>query len=84
MTSAIRKWGNSAGTLIPARALAKAGLHIGDEISIHAAVGEIVIRPAQPVYHLEQLLAETPANRLQRSDEDEQWLNDEPVGKELI
>jgi antitoxin MazE/antitoxin ChpS len=84
MTSAIRKWGNSAGTLIPARVLAKAGLHIGDAVSLHAQVGEIVIRQAQPEYNLDTLLAATPAKCLQDGVEDQAWLGNASAGKEMI
>ena len=84
MQSVIRKWGNSAGTIIPARALAKAGLHMGDAVAIHAQLGEIVIRHVQPEYSLDKLLAPTPAKHLQHHKEDRQWLNNAPVGKELI
>lgn len=48
MQTHIRKWGNSAGTVIPAKALAKAGFSLGDTVEIVAAEGQIIIKQATP------------------------------------
>lgn len=82
MQTNIRKWGNSAGAIIPAPVLAEAGLRVGDAIQIEVVDGTIVIRQAAPVYRLEDLLEATPSDKLALDDEDKQWLHDAPVGRE--
>ncbi|RLA43758.1 MAG: AbrB family transcriptional regulator [Gammaproteobacteria bacterium] len=82
MRTNIRKWGNSAGTVIPARALAKAGFSLGDTVEIIAVDGQIVIKQATPKYNLDDLLASSPRKAFELDDEDRAWLYDESVGKE--
>jgi antitoxin MazE len=84
MQSVIRKFGALSGAVLPPRVLAQAGLHAGDEVDIKAHRGEIIIRHAHLEYTLEKLVAETPASNRELDDEDKQWLNDSPRGKELI
>jgi antitoxin MazE/antitoxin ChpS len=84
MQTNIRKWGNSAGALIPAATLKKAGLQIGDALDIEVLNNAIVLKAAKPQYTLEGLLADTSAHSVQKSEEDQQWLNAAPVGKEEI
>ncbi|MCZ6828088.1 MAG: AbrB/MazE/SpoVT family DNA-binding domain-containing protein [Gammaproteobacteria bacterium] len=82
MQTNIRKWGNSAGTVIPAKALAKAGFSLGDTVEIVAAEGQIIIKQATPKYNLDDLLASSPRQAFELDDEDRAWLHEEPVGKE--
>lgn len=84
MQTSIRKWGNSAGTILPAATLKKAGLSIGDPLEIEVENGTIVMRAAKPEYTLESLLAATPPGAIEKSEEDMAWLGDKPVGKEDI
>jgi len=47
----IRKWGNSAATIIPAPELAKAGFRPGDTVDIEAVDGQIIIKTGySPLY----------------------------------
>jgi antitoxin component of MazEF toxin-antitoxin module len=82
MRTNIRKWGNSAGTVIPAKALAKAGFSLGDTVEILAVDGQIVIKQATPKYSLDDLLSASPKKAFELDDEDRAWLHEEPVGKE--
>ena len=83
MHTNIRKWGNSAGTIIPAPALAKAGLKLGDTVNVEASEGQIIIKQATPSYTLAELLKATSEESIQVDDSDREWLHDSPVGKEL-
>ncbi len=83
MHTNIRKWGNSAGTIIPAPVLAEAGLSLGDAVEIEVVDGKIVITQAAPRYSLEDLLRASPIDSITLDDEDKAWIHDEPVGKEL-
>jgi antitoxin MazE len=57
----IAKWGNSAALRVPARALADAGLQIGQALDLRVEEGRLVLDPAQDI--LEDLVARiTPQN----------------------
>lgn len=83
MHTNIRKWGNSAGTIIPAPVLAEAGLGLGDAVDIEAVDGNIVIKQVAPSYTLDELLKASPKEAVTLDDDDKAWLHDAPVGKEL-
>lgn len=83
MKTLIRKWGNSAGVIIPAAVLEQAGMRLGDKVEIEAIEGGIMLRAAKPVYTLDELLAQSPEGSFELSDEDREWLNTEPKGREV-
>ena len=83
MQTNIRKWGNSAGAIIPAPIMAEAGLVLGDSVDIEAVDGKIVIKQVAPTYTLDELLNASPVETVSLDDEDKAWLHDVPVGKEL-
>ncbi len=85
MQLVVKKWGNSLGVRIP-KSIAEAGrLKVDQEISIEAVDGKIVITPVVQAkeYSLKELLRECPPKHFVLDDEDRQWLDDEPVGKEI-
>ena len=82
MKTLVRKWGNSAGVIIPAAVLELSGMKLGDKVDIEAVEGGIMLRIAKPVYTLDELLAQSPAGSFELSDEDRAWLNAEPQGRE--
>jgi antitoxin component of MazEF toxin-antitoxin module len=57
MRTNIRKWGNSAGAIIPAAALARSGLKLGESVDIIAEEGKITIKTHTPEYSLDEVLA---------------------------
>jgi antitoxin component of MazEF toxin-antitoxin module len=44
MRTNIRKWGNSAGAIIPPAALARYGLKLGESVDVVAEEGKITIK----------------------------------------
>ncbi|MEB8287703.1 AbrB/MazE/SpoVT family DNA-binding domain-containing protein [Aeromonas veronii] len=84
MQTSIRKWGNSAGAIIPASILKKAGVMMNDQLEIEVVEGRIVLRPAAPSYTLADLLKASPESAFVMDAEDRQWLDATPVGKEEI
>jgi antitoxin component of MazEF toxin-antitoxin module len=84
LRSNIRKWGNSSGAIIPAAALARSGLKLGESVDIIAEQGRITIKSHTPEYSLDDLLAATPVSAVKLTDEDKEWLGESPVGLELI
>jgi antitoxin ChpS len=83
MHTNIRKWGNSAGTIIPAPVLSELGLGPGDTVDIEAVDGKIVIKQVAPNYTLDELLKVSPTEALNLDEDDNAWLHDTPVGREL-
>ena len=83
MHTNIRKWGNSAGTILPAAILQEAGLEIGDALDIQVVDGKVVLSPVENELTLEELLAGSPKENLTITDEDREWIDSPSVGKEL-
>lgn len=83
MQTNIRKWGNSAGAIIPAAALAQAGIAMGDAVEVIVKAGQITFKQAAPEYTLDQLLSASPRGSFDLDEHDREWLQDSPVGKEL-
>lgn len=86
MEMTIKKWGNSLATRIPKAIVDSVGLEIDQEVVIEAVDGKIVITPKKIVkeYSLDELLQECSPKTMRLDQEDDDWLNDEPVGKEVI
>ncbi|MBJ7267761.1 AbrB/MazE/SpoVT family DNA-binding domain-containing protein [Idiomarina abyssalis] len=85
MKTAIRKFGNSKGTIIPAALLRELQLDINDEVDAKVENGRIVIEPVHKVeYSLDQLLAQCSPEKMALDEDDKAWLDDAPVGKEVV
>jgi antitoxin component of MazEF toxin-antitoxin module len=82
MHTNIRKWGNSAGTIIPAAVLQEAGLEIGDTLDAQVVEGKVILSPLERELTLEELLAGSPKENLSITDEDREWLDAPAVGRE--
>jgi antitoxin component of MazEF toxin-antitoxin module len=82
MHTNIRKWGNSAGTIIPAAILQDAGLEIGDTLDAQVVEGKVILSPLARELTLEELLAGSPKENLAITDEDREWLDAPAVGRE--
>ena len=85
MHMTIKKWGNSLATRIPKAVVESIDLRLDQEIDIEAVNGKIVITPIKEKkeYRLEELLSQCPSGNMNLTKEDEEWLNAEPVGKEV-
>ena len=83
MRTNIRKWGNSAGTIIPATILQEAGLEIGDALNARVVEGKVILSPVEGELTLEELLAGSPKENLAVTDEDREWLDAPGVGSEV-
>lgn len=63
-TTRIARWGNSLALRLPKAVAAEAMISGGDTVEVCVRDGEIVIRAAQPVYSLRELVGKiTPGNR---------------------
>jgi len=85
MQTEIKKWGNSAVVRIPKPLLQACNLAVESPVEMYIEDGCIVVVPiTTQEYTLEQLLAECKPLQMKLSQEDKDWLNDSPVGKETL
>ena len=85
MHMTIKKWGNSLATRIPKAIVESINLRLDQEVDIEAVNGKIIITPIEgkKEYKLEDLLSQCKPGSMKLDDEDKEWLNAEPVGKEI-
>ena len=83
MKTNIRKWGNSAGTIIPAPMLRAAGIALGDKVNIEAKAGTLLITLVDEPMTLENLLADSPKKSFRVLEEDQDWIDVKPSGREI-
>jgi len=85
MHMTIKKWGNSLATRIPKAVVESVDLRLDQEVDIEAVNGKIVITPIEgkKEYKLDDLLKQCKPSLMKLDDEDKEWLNAEPVGKEV-
>jgi antitoxin MazE/antitoxin ChpS len=83
MKTIIRKWGNSAGTIIPLPMLDAAGIGLGDKVNIEARAGRLVITLLDEPMSLEGLLAGSPKKSFRVLEEDQAWIDAKPTGRQI-
>jgi antitoxin ChpS len=83
-TTNLRKVGGSVMLAVPRAVLDVLGLRPGAKLGIAIERGRLVVEPAKrPRYTLDELLAQCDF-KARRTKEDREWLNNQPVGRELI
>ena len=83
MKTNIRKWGNSAGTIIPVPMLDAAGIALGDKVNIEARAGTLIMTLVDEPMTLEDLLADSPKKSFRILEEDHGWIDAKPSGREI-
>ena len=83
MKTNIRKWGNSAGTIIPAPMLHAAGIALGDKVNIEAKAGTLLMTLVDESMTLEDLLADSPNKSFRILEDDQGWVDAKPSGREI-
>ncbi len=84
-TAILRKLGGSVVMTVPRKVLALVDLDAGAEVKLSVESGRLVVSPQRrPKYRLADLLRASRGKKLRLTAEDGRWLNDGPVGKELI
>ncbi|MEQ1974354.1 AbrB/MazE/SpoVT family DNA-binding domain-containing protein [Xenorhabdus sp. SGI240] len=61
-----------------------ANLHTGSKLDLSIQDNKIVLTPIEEELTLESLLAGSPKEYFTVTDEDREWINANPVGKEVI
>lgn len=80
----LRKVGGSVMLAVPPAILDLLHLHVGATVGLTVDAGRLVIEPSpRQRYSLEELLAQCDASA-DLSEEDRTWLDDTPVGSELL
>ncbi len=84
MHMTIKKWGNSLATRIPKAIVDSIDLQLDQQVDIEVVNGKIVITPIREKkeYKLDDLLSQCKPGSMTLDNEDKEWLNAAPVGKE--
>jgi antitoxin ChpS len=83
-TTKLRKVGGSVMLAVPPALLDVLGLRAGATVGLVVRSGRLVVEPRQRTrYTLEELLDQCDP-KARRSKEEREWLDDGPVGRELI
>lgn len=82
-TTTLRKVGGSVMLAVPSALLDDLKLQAGTSVDLSIDQGTLVVKPARPRYTLEELLQQYDA-AAPATDEDRAWLDNGPVGNELL
>ena len=83
-TTNLRKVGGSVMLAVPRAVLDVLGLRPGAKVGIAIERGRLVVEPPKrPRYTLDELLAQCDS-KARRTKEEREWLDTNPVGRELI
>ena len=83
-TTNLRKVGGSVMLAVPPAILDLLHLHAGATVGLAVDAGRLVVEPSpRQRYSLDELLAQCDASA-EVSEEDSTWLDDRPVGSELL
>jgi len=83
-TTNLRKVGGSVMLAVPPALLDVLQLAAGAKVGLAVDNGRLVVEPsARPRYTLDELLAQCEINA-EITEEDQEWLNARPVGRELL
>ena len=80
---AVRQSGGANIVSIPKAIVNTLGLHVGSKLDLSIVDNRIVLTPIEEELTLEALLAGSPKECFSVTEEDSQWLNTLPVGKEV-
>jgi antitoxin ChpS len=84
-TAILRKLGGSVVMTLPRKVLALVDLDAGSEVKLSVESGRLVVSPqGRPKYRLADLLSASRGKKLRLTAEERRWLDDGPVGKEMI
>lgn len=83
-TTRLRKVGGSFMMAVPPALLDLLHIAPGAKVGLSVDNGRLVVDPMpRPSYTLDELLAQCDGD-IQETDEDMRWLEDRPLGKELV
>lgn len=81
----IQKWGNSAALRLNQGLLQQVSTKIGDEFEVEVIDGGLFLKPvSEPEYVLADLLATCTPENVKLDAEGNAWLNEPPIGREML
>lgn len=81
----LRKLGGSVVMALPMQILNMLHIGAGSQVGVNVVDGKLIIEPkAKPYFTLAELLAQCNEANMALTDEDREWLDTHPVGKELL
>ena len=84
MTSiAVRQSGGANIVSIPKAIVQTLGLHVGSKLDLSIKDNRIILTPINDELSLDELLKGSPKKCFQVTEEDREWIDAEPVGKEF-
>jgi len=79
----VRRSGGANIVSIPKAIIETLGLHVGSKLDMSIKDNKIVLTPIEEELSLEALLAGSPKACFRMTEEDQEWINTKPVGKEI-
>ena len=84
-TATLRTLGGSIVMAVPKQILNLMHLEAGSLVELHLENGKLIVEPKRkPSYTLSELLAQCNEENMALTNEDQEWLNARPVGKEAL
>ena len=84
MKLSIQKWGNGAAVRLQRPLLRQIQCEIGETLEVEVVDGGLFLRPTRkPEFSLDELLESCTPEKVGLDDEDHEWLEDAPLGKEI-
>ena len=86
MTTTVQKWGNSQAVRLPKVILETSGIKASEQVRIFATDNQIIIEKINELKEhisLAQRLKDWDGKPYELTDEDKEWLNMPPAGKEI-
>jgi antitoxin ChpS len=83
MKIVIKKWGNSAGMVIPGVVMRTLGLQPGQSMESEVKNNQWILTPGRKKYSLDELLAECDVNAPAMTEEEAWGDSNKPAGQEL-
>jgi len=83
-TVTLRTLGGSVVMAVPKQILGMMHMEAGSQVEVKVENGKLIVEPkVRPRYSLTELLAQCDEVNMALTDEDREWLNAKPVGKEV-
>jgi len=85
MRLSIQKWGNGAAVRLHRALLKQIDSGVGGTLEVEVVDGGLLLKPVKkPEFTLDELLATCTSESVRLDDEDREWLDAPPVGKEAF
>jgi antitoxin ChpS len=83
-TVALRALGGSVVMSVPRQILSMLHLGAGSQVEVSVEAGRLIVEPkVRPRYVLSELLSQCTEENMALINEDKEWLDSKPVGKEV-